>query len=253
MKSFLKKYWLHICCVVVWTAIAVLCYASYKIYNTDKLCQQVTTPQAVVMIEINYNAPVVIIGEEAEEKIMSKNDFVQLIYEVTRTWDSYNSFQRTDSDSLYELITAAAEKHGLPQKAGFMLVHIESDFRKNAVSICKAKGLCQVTEVCLKEYNNCNTVKYTMEDMFDPEKNLEVGFWYYSRILNHYDKCYKYITRTDLQTELRDAYIAYNYGAPSFNRIGSKGRNELREGRNPKTGGTYTPTLRFNDISQNYF
>ena len=257
MKNFLRKYWLHISCVAVWTAIVILCYSAYKIYNTDKLYQQVATPQTIVMIEIN--APVTIIAEEPKEKIMSEEDITKIIYNATRTWDSHNIFQYADAINLYNLITAAADKHGLPQKAGFVIVHIESDFKKTAKSNYNAKGLCQVTETCLNEYNNNHEVKYTMQDMFDPEKNLEVGFWYYARILNHYDKCYRYITRTDLQTELRDAYIAYNYGVTRFSRVGSWGRNELIEGRYPeniygsKTGDTYTPVLRFNDISQNYF
>lgn len=264
MKNFLRKYWLHISCVIIWAAIAILCYSGYKTYKADKMYQQVTQLQAVVMVEkiekvVNYNAPVTVYVETTKEKMMSQEEIVRTIYEATRTWDFRNTFQYTDAVNLYYLIIDAAYNHDLDKKLGFMIVHIESDYRANAVSGAGAVGLCQIMNGCLNEYNDNHKVKYTMQDMLDPEKNLEVGFWYYARILNHYDKYYGYITRTNLQTELRDAYIAYNYGVTRFSQIGRWGRNELRAGRYPeniynaKIGDTYTPALRLKDISQTYF
>jgi hypothetical protein len=263
MKSFLRKYWLHISCVIIWVAVAILCYLGYKTYKANELYKQVAIPKEVVKIEKveinNYNGPVTIYVETPKEKMMSPEEIVRTIYEATRTWDSYNTFQPADAVNLYYLITAAASNHCLNQKLGFMIVHIESDYCANAESGAGAIGLCQIMKCCLNEYNDNHKVKYTMEDMFDPEKNLEVGFWYYARILNHYDNFYGYITRTSLQTELRDAYIAYNYGVTRFSQIGRWGRNELRAGRYPENiygsqiGDPYNPILRLNDISQIYF
>ena len=261
MKNFLRKYWLHISCVIIWVAVAILCYSGYKTYKANELYKQVAIPQEVVKIEkvINYNAPVTIYVETTKEKMMSQEEIVRTIYEATRTWDFYNTFQYTDAVNLYYLIIDAAHNHNLDKKLGFMIVHIESDYRANAVSGAGAIGLCQIMKGCLNEYNDNHKVKYTMQDMLDPEKNLEVGFWYYARILNHYDNFYGYITRTSLQTELRDAYIAYNYGVTRFSQIGRWGRNELRAGRYPENiygsqiGDPYNPILRLNDISQTYF
>ena len=266
MKNFLRKYWLHISCVIIWAAIAILVYTGYNMYKDNQVYKQVAANQPVIMVEKiekveinNYNAPVFITETVPAEKVLSQECFVRTIYEATRTWDFRNTFQYTDAVNLYYLITAAASNHCLNQKLGFMIAHIESDFRANAVSGAGAVGLCQIMNGCLNEYNDNHAVKYTMQDMLDPEKNLEVGFWYYARILNHYDKYYGYITRTDLQTELRDAYIAYNYGVTRFSQIGRWGRNELRQGRYPeniynaKIGDTYTPALRLKDISQYYF
>jgi hypothetical protein len=266
MKNFLRKYWLHISCVIIWAAVAILCYSGYKTYN--ELYKQVEPrglrqPQAFVKNEkvIDYNTIYVEITnvETPKEKTMSKDEIVRTIYEATRTWDSYNTFQYIDAVNLYYLITAAASNHCLNQKLGFMIAHIESDFRANAISDAGAVGLCQIMKCCLNEYNDNHKVKYTIQDMLDPEKNLEVGFWYYARILNHYDNFYGYITRTSLQTELRDAYIAYNYGVTRFSQIGRWGRDELRAGRYPENiygsqiGDPYNPILRLNDISQIYF
>jgi hypothetical protein len=257
MKNFLRKYWLHISCVIIWAAVAILVYTGYNMYKPAN--QSVVMPEKIEIEINNYNAPVTIYVETTKEKMMSQEEIVRTIYEATRTWDSYNTFQPIDAVNLYYLITAAASNHCLNQKLGFMIAHIESDFRANAISGAGAVGLCQIMKCCLNEYNDNHKVKYTMQDMLDPEKNLEVGFWYYARILNHYDNFYGYITRTSLQTELRDAYIAYNYGVTRFSQIGRWGRDELRAGRYPENiygsqiGDPYNPILRLNDISQIYF
>ena len=62
---------------------------------------------------------------------------------------------------------------------------MESDFNEKAYhKNTSATGLCQITNVCLDDFNRVTKKSYTMYDMFDANKNLEVGFWYFARLLN---------------------------------------------------------------------
>lgn len=67
----------------------------------------------------------------------------------------------------------------------------ESGGNPNAVSSAGARGLMQIMPIALEDYNNINGTSYSMDDMFDPELNVEVGSWYkHKRIpemLRHYN------------------------------------------------------------------
>ena len=175
------------------------------------------------------------------------------VLEATSAWS--DTFTMADAIELSNMITVAARRHDLEIWEGFAIVHIESDFRVTAYNRGgNAYGLTEVTPPCLAEYNNNHEEKFTIEEMFDPEKNLEVGFWYFSRIIKHYSKYPEYgITLTSAETALRDAYIAYNVGVTCFRDIGRWGRNELRQGRYPcnmygsKKGDSYDPYFRFQE------
>lgn len=56
----------------------------------------------------------------------------------------------------------------------------------------KATGKFQITPVCLKEFNNLCNKRYTMQDMFNANKNKEVAQWYLNlripSMLKHYKK-----------------------------------------------------------------
>ena len=182
------------------------------------------------------------------------------IMTATREW-SNGLFTMEDAINLVSKITDAAVAHGLDSKIAFAIVDIESDFRNDAYNKKgSAYGLCQITQPCLNEYNNNHpNATYTINDMYDVDSNLEVGFWYYKWILTHYNDYYDYITTDNDYTKLRDAYIAYNYGVTNFNYVGREGRNKLRNGIYPnikgtkannygaKAGDPYTPMSRFNE------
>lgn len=91
--------------------------------------------------------------------------------------------------------------------------------------------------------------------MYDVDLNLEVGFWYFNRLLNHYSKYSEYgITTYTRRQALRDCYIAYNIGITKFKEIGRHGRNQLRTGYYPvnmygaKKGDAYKPIYRYSNI-----
>ena len=74
---------------------------------------------------------------------------------------------------------------------------------------CNARGCLQITPVCLKEYNDWHSVKYTMNDMWNVTINYEVGCWYLARIRDHY---FKNLSNWNYE----DVYIAFNVGPSSF-------------------------------------
>ena len=53
-----------------------------------------------------------------------------------------------------------------------------------------ARGLYQITPVCLKDFNNYHSYSYCMDDMFDANMNREVAKWYLGvripQLLKHY-------------------------------------------------------------------
>ena len=69
-----------------------------------------------------------------------------------------------------------------------------------------ARGLYQITPICLKEYNNYHLVKYTSEDLYDAEINYEIANWYLNtripQMLKHFKK----------PVNVENILISYNAG-----------------------------------------
>lgn len=136
---------------------------------------------------------------------------------------------RQEATILCSKISFYAKKYDLSLQDAISLVYIESNFDKNAESGMGAVGLCQIMPLCLAEYNMENNTAYTLQDMFDIDLNLEVGFWYFNRLMTHYgsDYCIE---------SLRDAYLAYNAGPVGFC-------------RNPEKFDNWAPAKRFDKIT----
>lgn len=181
---------------------------------------------------------------------LKKKTFITQLENFTTT--------KKEARDLATTIFEKADKYNLNYEIAFALIHIESDFTVQANNKrSKAKGLCQITKPCLTEYNRHHTKQYKLEDMLEAEKNLEVGFWYFSRIINHYASFPQFgITTSNEASLFRDAYIAYNIGVAEFKKIGKIGRNQLRSGVCPSKfsyapkGTRYEPYYRYNEKLQ---
>lgn len=73
------------------------------------------------------------------------------------------------------------------------IMMIESSGNPNAFNKRSgAKGLFQITSICLKEYNNFHpNAKHTEDELFNPIINRKIACWYMKRIkqmLRHYKK-----------------------------------------------------------------
>lgn len=256
-------------CIVIWTAVAALLGIGIILFVDIKRIN--VEPNNFVVVEkvnVEINNSVVVVdgnttivpeiakkyNQKTEDNIKRKNkqiaEYSSRVLEATTVWSK--DFTLEEAVRLTKKIEKAALNNRLKIEEAFCIVHIESDFRPNAFND-GAYGLCQITWPCLEEYNANHTVKYSLEDdMFDVDKNLEVGFWYYNRLVHHYGSA-SGITTTNEWSLLRDAYIAYNIGITKFSGIGRWGRNELRKGRYPcdmygsKEGGRYQPYFRFKE------
>lgn len=209
---------------VVILILAILCLLQvfvvvifYTIYD----------PQAPGSDNISYVEPAVV------EQDLQRNQSIQHMLTVS------SHLTEDSADRLYSKIEYWSTQFGIPVEYGLILVHTESDFIETAkVSKTSAYGLCQVTPVCLAEYNKVHKQAYKMSDMWDIDKNLQVGFWYYSRLLTLYGEpwgIYNY----------KDAYIAYNVGPSAFKR----GQQSYKTGFYPN-GKPYNPHKRYTKIEE---
>ena len=96
------------------------------------------------------------------------------------------------------------------------LIYAESTDNPNAYNPrTGATGYMQITPIVLEEWNMLNpSRKYTMDEMYDITKNLEVGKWYLARLENHYLPFY------NLEPSLENIIVAWNWGPNNLRRLG---------------------------------
>ena len=214
---------------------------------------QITNSKDVVQT-VGDNNDVTVVYIETPQIDYDMVDAARRIFEIHRSQRPNDGFAFEEALDLSRKITRHAKEEGLSKQGGYIIVYVESDFC-NVVNGFGATGYCQITPPCLNEFNDkAGRCRYTMADMKDPDKNLEVGFWYYNRLMTYYADRSEYgLTTWTEDRLLRDAYIAYNVGVTTFKAVGKWGRNELRSGRYPhnmygaRRGDPYTPALRYFD------
>ena len=244
MKFFNKKS-LIVLCIFLITVF-------YVVFNKKPLKKDIDFPKEILKEYIDT------INDADINFKLDENfnfEYVSKIIEVRLICGDSNLIVR-DTIELQKKICEYSNKYNLTHEEGFIIVHTESDFKINAYNrYGNAVGLCQITEPCVREYNNMHGTEYTLEQMYDVDLNLEVGFWYFNRLLNHYSKYSEYGITTDTRRQaLRDCYIAYNIGITKFKEVGRYGRNQLRIGYYPanmygaKKGDIYQPINRYRNI-----
>lgn len=69
-----------------------------------------------------------------------------------------------------------------------------------------AYGWFQITPVCLEDFNRANNEHYSVEELFDPQINSRVAYWYFEnrlpQLLRHFG----------LKDSVHNRIIAYNAG-----------------------------------------
>jgi soluble lytic murein transglycosylase-like protein len=128
-------------------------------------------------------------------RVEGVNEFQRLQLERYTTITSYADRYNARWD-MAELVYEVALVEELPLDLAFRLVDVESDFKPRAVSHAHAIGLAQVM------LSTARTLQsgITLEQLFDPETNLRLGFRYLNILLEEYDG------------DLRLALLAYNRG-----------------------------------------
>ncbi len=89
-----------------------------------------------------------------------------------------------------EIVSIYKEKYNVEENLVFALIKAESNFNKKAVSNRKAIGLMQLMEETAKDViskNNINVDTSNMqEQLYDVNKNIEIGTCYLSTLLQRY-------------------------------------------------------------------
>ncbi|MFQ5704515.1 MAG: lytic transglycosylase domain-containing protein [Gemmatimonadales bacterium] len=123
----------------------------------------------------------------------------------------YSARYRVPAD-LAQLVYDVALREGIDPELGFRLVSVESGFMARARSRAKAYGLTQVQLATARFYDR----DVTVEELYEPEHNLELGFRYLRDLIQTYG-------------DIHLALLAYNRGP-------SKVRKLMEEGRDPDNG-----------------
>lgn len=85
------------------------------------------------------------------------------------------------------LIRPAAAKHGLDPLLVRAIIWRESRFQPTVRGLNKERGLMQVTPGVATEWAERNRLPAPDPDaLFDPATNIEIGCWYFARMLSHW-------------------------------------------------------------------
>ena len=87
------------------------------------------------------------------------------------------------------------------------IMQIESGGDANAYNKhSQARGLYQITDICLMDFNRLNKVDYSPKDMYDPQKCARVAHWYMNTRIPSLFKAYGIADSVDRRL------VAYNAG-----------------------------------------
>ncbi len=83
-------------------------------------------------------------------------------------------------------IQKAAQDHGIDPYYALAIVKAESDFQPEAKSKVGAKGLMQIMPKTADWLAEQKKISLSEEDLTDPEKNLDLGCYYLSYLIQHF-------------------------------------------------------------------
>ncbi len=158
-------------------------------------------------VQINIQDSYVVIEETTNEVYVKPLPSVLILKQAKVNMSDEHCATLSDD------IVTKARKYEVPEYIAFALVNTESDFNYKAhQKATNCVGLCQVSEICLQEYNKITNSKWTLDQVhYNQQLNLEVGFWYFNRLLTVYGVKYSIY-------DYDDAYIAYNVGPVNYSK-----------------------------------
>jgi soluble lytic murein transglycosylase-like protein len=124
---------------------------------------------------------------------------------------AYSARYRIPAD-LTALVYDVALREGIDPELAFRMVNLESGFNTRAKSRANAYGLAQVQVATARFYEP----QITVEQLYEPGLNLEIGFRYLRDLLETYG-------------DVRLALLAYNRGPSRINSL-------IQDGQDPDNG-----------------
>lgn len=114
-----------------------------------------------------------------------------------------NSIKEKVKQNFGSIIASVSEKYKVDSNLVTSIICVESSGNPNVkVGAAQDTGLMQITPIALKDVNSVYNLGYTMQDMFVPEKNIEVGTALLSILFK----------RDDGKNTLSDVIRGYNMG-----------------------------------------
>ena len=177
---------LIILCAVIWSLVLLF---------TIVLCFEITYTEQIPKIE-----EVIVTTNIIEEKKSEEKNTKQLALDIC---EYYYSLEIADE------IFKQCEEYKLPVYVIYALIDTESEMYNKAKSKKNCRGLCQVSEGCLIDYNKVHKQEYEFDDMYDVRKNIQVGIWYYQR------------HRKEVNDDWVQLYAIYNNGLAGYRKNGT--------------------------------
>ena len=101
------------------------------------------------------------------------------------------------------------------------IIQIESSNNPIAYNrLTKAKGLMQITPICLKDYNDNHKKKYTSQQLFNPAINKIIGTWYLTKRIP------LFLKHNNIKKSSKNILIAYHDGIGNLKKY-LAGKREL--------------------------
>jgi len=138
--------------------------------------------------------------------------------EIDIIWKDYEEIDIIPPDNIFkslnipeniiDIIKLNSKYYGIDHKLLLAIISVESDFNTKANSYLGAKygrGLMQVSEIALKDYNRVNKSNIHYNDLYDPYINVSVGCWVFNQN-----------TKYGVPNNLMDLVLAYNVGSSAW-------------------------------------
>ncbi len=126
----------------------------------------------------------------------------------------YRALSKVDKTKLAEVILEESNKHDVDPMLILALIETESTFRRWARSRKGARGLMQIRPFVGRSLaKELNLPWKGNATLYDPYTNIQLGTYYFSKLLNNFDK------------NIDVALTAYNYGPTYVNRLIRKGKS----------------------------
>src|SRR5574344_1077117 len=154
----------------------------------------------------NYTGTTQYTEEIKKEKTISTKDSLQ--NKIS------SSISAIYSEEISKAIYFQNQKTGIPIYIILALVDSETEFISSADSFIGAsagRGLTQISEIALCEYNRYHSKKYTNKDLYNIDINLEIGCWMLLQVKEVYPTV---LVMENLN--LNKTYIEYNVGWSNF-------------------------------------
>ncbi len=105
-----------------------------------------------------------------------------------------------------EFVESFSDEYGLDRYLVYSVIKVESNFDPDAISNAGAKGLMQLMDKTAAECNAKGKFGYNIpRDLYEPEKNIKLGCYYLSSLMDTYN-------------DMELAVTAYNGGTGNVNK-----------------------------------